>query len=325
MPKKFLLIIFIFTLISLAHPASLVFAETPTIQKAIENVRDRLDDLVTAKDDNDPNELNLRIETFKKVITLSITEAKDLKVKLLSLDQSLDDAIKAWQKAVIENLDKAIEFYGKQDEFISDNEKTFDIAAIKSLALEFKNWRDKNYIENSEQARNFILIDQKVKAIQIAKKRYQKISADLEKMKSFLLKDADKLNKLLLRAKTNLEESENLNTEARNLFNNTFINRFRFELFASSSPTSTIPTSTETIVPTEPITGESTSTVTSTLPTSEPATSTATSTLETNTSSSPPILPNPSIKDLIKDSLIKIKDAYLVFIEMSNLVRGLLK
>ncbi|MDI6820840.1 MAG: hypothetical protein QMD65_01530 [Patescibacteria group bacterium] len=332
MPKRFFKIISIITvisLISLAFPASLVFAQSPTIQKAIENVRDRLDNLVTAKDENNPNELNFRIETFKKVIDLSITEVKDLKVKLFSIDRELNEATKAWQKAMVENLDKALEYYNKQAQLIGDSGKNFDIQTIKSTALEFKNWRETNYLDTANQIKDFFLIDQEAKAIQIATRRLQKISDDLKKLNLFLSKGSDKLNGLFSQAKTLIKNSENLNNEAYNLFNGMFINRFRTEslkLSATSSPSSTALASTEVLSENQKNTEPPTSTAISTpsIPI-ESATTTATSTPETNSSSSLPILPNPSIKDLIKDSLSKIKEAYQVFIEMSNSVRELLK
>ncbi len=82
------LIIFGICLVSLMLPKGFIFADDQTatsspLQKAIQSVQDTVDNLITAKDENSPQETSLRVDTFNQVINLVDTEAKDLQVKLL--------------------------------------------------------------------------------------------------------------------------------------------------------------------------------------------------------------------------------------------------
>jgi len=58
--------------------SNVAFAQSSNVQKALEDVKTKVDDLVSAKDESPASALALRIATFKKVLSFAITEAEDL-------------------------------------------------------------------------------------------------------------------------------------------------------------------------------------------------------------------------------------------------------
>ncbi len=298
--------IFAVVIISNMILGNTAFAQTANVQKALENVKENLDELVTAKDENNNNELVFKIETFKKVIDFSITEAKDLKIKILDSDKTDNESILNWREKMIDELNNAIKYYEEQS--VLDNEKTISIEKIKIMAQDFKNWRDENYLPIATQIRENILIAQEGKAIQTGKKRLQKINEDVLKIQKAKIKGSAELTKFLTNAEESITQAEKINKEAYKLF----LKNYTEPLLKTNS------TSTEDLT-------EATSSKESILKMdSETATSTnATSTTDTKATSEP--IPTLSIKDLVGESLNKVKNAYQVFIEMSNLVRKLLK
>jgi hypothetical protein len=288
---------------SFVFPGNTARAESSSVQKALENVKQQLDDLVTAKDDSNLNDLALRIETFKKVIDFSITEAKDLKIKTLALD--LDKNLQDWQKSVLAGLDDAITYYNDQKQSLKETE-IGSLEEIKGTAESFKKWREDHYLGTANQVRDFILIDQEQKSIQTAQKRSQKINDDLKKLEKAKIKGVSELYKLIGKANQSIKEADEMNQKATKLFFEKYI-----PIVTSTTPTAT-----------------STATSTINLPeTNSIVTSTETRNVNPAASSTEEAIPPlpPSIKDLVDASLTKVKETYQIFIDMSNLVRKLLK
>ncbi|MEK7086890.1 MAG: hypothetical protein AAB935_01385, partial [Patescibacteria group bacterium] len=215
MNKNFRKILSILAVTTLLPGAAPVFAQIQdqysNIQKAFDSVKGQVDDLVSAKDENNANELALRIETFKKVIELSLTEAKDLKVKLLGFDFT-EEEMSSWQKDMIEKMNAAVKYYEEQKQSFDDKEKTIDLETIKTAAQEFKNWREENYLGASSQINDFLLISEESQAVQTTKKRFQKINDDVQKIQR--TKTRNELNKFLSRADKLLKEGEQMNKDA---------------------------------------------------------------------------------------------------------------
>lgn len=289
---------------------------TPNVQKALENVKEQVSDLVTAKDENNPNELALRIETFKKVLDLSITETKDLKVKFLTVDFDKNDkALIAWRDKVSEMLTDAGKYYEEQKQNLGDNEKAITLEDIKTIAQDFKDWREANYILTANQINDFLLIQQEAEAIRIAKKRAHKIKDDIIKIQKTKTKVAGELTKLLNNADQLIKESDKVNQEAEKSFRELYVEpKAITPETAAGDATSSEPAITEENI--------STTTVEKKELTAQIENATTTETEASETQLPPP---PPSIRDLVKNSLTKVKEAYQVFIEMSNLVRKLLK
>ncbi len=294
-----------------ASPVMRVHAQSQGVQKAFESVKESLDNLVTAKDDRQPMELSLRIETLRKVIDLSLAEAKDTRVKLLELENLKGDE-EVWRDISADTMKDAMDYFQSQEQYLDDNEKTLTVDDVKNAAKDFKDWRDKNYLPTFSAVRDYFLVNQQDKTIETARKRWQKIDADVQKLEKAKVKGIKDARAMLVAADKLITESAESNKNARVLFFSTFIERAT-TTEATSTATSTNENTTSTI----------TMLLLSTTSTDTLATSTdATSTEAKATSTQPTAL---SIRDTVKQSLSKVRDAYNVYIEMSTLVRKLLK
>jgi hypothetical protein len=283
-------------LVSLASFASPARAEeTKGVQKAFENAKQYLDELVTAKDENKSDDLTLRVETFRKVLDLSTAEVKDFEFKLLTVDK--DEAFEPWKEEAMKSLTGAKVFIDSQKELLTDP-KSLDFSEVKAIAENFKAWREKEYLPLVSQAQNFLLVKQEAKAVGTAQARLGKITTDLKNIKQSKVTNSSEIKKLLDGSKNLIEEAADLNREAADRFIETNVKTAKN---ASSTEEET---------------------ATSTLPAKTLATSTATSSPADVSAEAAPIV---SIKDLVGSSLGKIKEAYQGFVDISNLVRKLLK
>lgn len=262
-------------------------AQTTAIKKAVEDIKDSVDLLIGAKD-NDTESLAFRLETFKKVTDLAITEAKDLKIKIIAFETESKE-IKIWKENQIEKLNKAIEYYSNQQEVVA-TQKEISLDDLKKIAQELRDWREANFRTIAEETGNFFLIQQENKAVETAQKRFQKIKKDVEKLKTQKIKNIKRVDSYLEKSEKLINESLVTNQEAMKMFWK------NIEITSSSVVTE----ENEEI-------------------------------LKTNASStdaaekSAPEKQKPSIKDLVYTSLDDLKGAYQTFIELSNLVRELLK
>jgi len=180
--------------------------------------------------------------------------------------------------------------------------KREDTLEKQRVAIEFREAEHKKGLEQIQ------VIEEEVKALR------EKTEKELEGVK---LKGVEVLRELLDSAGEQIDESVVINLNAQDLFFNRYIlittsTEESEEPSATSSQTSTTTIDDleedQTANPPQEILDEQTD---------------ATSTEVDATSTEP--LPSPlSIKDLVKDSLAKVKGAYQIFIEMSNLVRKLL-
>lgn len=304
MKKK--LIAFIVLIISYSLIVS-VNAQSVAVQEAFENVEDQVENLVIAKDENIPDDLAFRIETFKKVVDFSISEAKDLKIKLLSLDQIQEDA-SSWKEERINDLNQALAYYDEQKQLIDDSE-IIDLESIKNIATDFLSWREQIYLPAAEQVNEFLLVKQEQNAIHISERRWQRIDKDITKLQEANIKGISDVRELLNKAGELIEESDEINQDAENLFFDRYI-------YMSSSTNSSTATTTEITDETEDQ---------ALIPTEEKSNETNSTSTETDTTDIESVSPPPlSIKDLVRTSLTRIREAYRIFIEMSNSVRELL-
>ncbi len=287
--------------------ASVANAQSSAVQNALKDVQGQVQDLVTAKDEGQKDDLNLRIETFKKVVDFSISEAKDLKIKLLALDK-LSKETMLWRDSIISSVNQAVDYYENQKESLDDVSK-INLETIKKIASDFKEWRDKNYVAAVGVADSYLLILQEQKAVETATKRSERIRKDVLNLQKAKIKGVAKLQEMLGNADKKINEAADLNKEAGNLFWNQYILPIAMQgVENETTTTSSAPAATSTVM-NAPLFGTSTATSS----TSSPA----------NATSSPIFQPS-SIKDLVESSLSKIKETYQIFIEMSNLVRKLL-
>jgi hypothetical protein len=289
-------ILFGFTLVTLLWSAGEVQAQTTQVEKALEGVKQTVDDLVSAKDDKNPQELSLRIQTFRKVLDLAIAEAKDLKIRLISEEPAEEDKAATLHEELVKNVSDALKFYEEKLKKFSLLEKDLNLEDIRLIAEDFQKQREANFSIPTQTAHDFLASRQTAKILEIARTRYEKINNDLKKMGRN--RTTDSLISLLKTADKNLktaEENARLATE-----------KFEQDYLLPKEIAVTEELSLNTIVILEEEKIEETS------PTSTPSSTDA---------QVPAPVPPPSIRDLVQASLTSVKDAYQVFIEMSAVVR----
>lgn len=277
--------------------------QTPSgaIQSAFQDAVESVEQLVTVKDSelNAEEKARLELEARKnalaKIIDLTILEIEDLKNKLKKLDPK--DFPQADYLPVrdefLKVLDKFIEYHVSLQEIV---EKSLKLEEVKNLAAEFKNWREANYSPQIRKILDFILVFQGNAIIKIVDRRLEKIINDLKKLGNSKLIDVKKLEPLLEEAITSINAARELNANADELLQTALFPPPAPESDAEINPeenSAENPTTTETIPAPE-----------------EPA---------------PAPAPVITIQKLIEESLVKIKNAYIKFMEMGSLIKANLK
>lgn len=233
----------------------------------------------------------------KQQIFYKITDLFDAELK--NLNDNLNGA----------KLEDNSEFTQKRNEFLkelSDFEnynkylkekisKTANPEDLKNLAINFKDWREKTYNSQAQIIINFALLLKQKEVSATAIERFGKIEKDIKKLTNLGVEQTIKLTFLLNESKSKLNLADESFQKAKNIL---------YDYLSASSSQDIIATSTI-----------STSTIaTSTIATSTEATSTI------------PIAPmeqfdTSKFQESIKESFEKIKSAYEIFLEMSNLVK----
>ncbi|MDP3974757.1 MAG: hypothetical protein Q8P88_00500 [Candidatus Jorgensenbacteria bacterium] len=292
----------IITLLS-AGAATRAHAQAPAVQRAFEEVRTKLDDLVSAKDENFADDLALRIQAFKKVIEFSAEEAKTLKVKLLAaeFEEAEKGVLAAWKARIEGRLAEASAYYEKTLGVLTTSTTPIDLKGVRASATSFKEWRGAAFLPLAGEVGDFLLVVGQRHALEVTEARFAKIESDVRKLERAKIKGVGILSVLLAKAAKFAESARTSYEHAESLFVDAIAPPVPP---ADESASSTASAATGTIARSNNI-----------------ATSTATSTLTENKE---PVKP-PSIRDEIKTSLEAVKDTYHTFIAMSVEVKKILK
>ncbi|MFA6025494.1 MAG: hypothetical protein WC727_03565 [Ignavibacteriaceae bacterium] len=276
-------------------PSHIFAAESTTQntqQNIVETVKEAINNLVSAKDEKKQIETPIRLDTLKKAISLAIDEAKNLRVKLIGLE-NLSPDYGVWEIKKLGDMKDVIETLDVFKKELGEIEKSEEITdgQIKELGERIKNWREKTYLPLSNEIQDYFLTVEEYKTIEVAENRSSKIEIDVLKLEK-RGKNITNLKTLLENANTEIEEAKKINDEAKALFEDTYFPKKEVVATSTMSVTTKETSATTTVIT------EETDAVT--------------------------IQPK-SVRDLVKDSSNKIRSSYKIFIEMSNLVRKLLK
>ncbi len=275
------------TLVVMATPTA--SAQAPAVQKAFEEVKTKLDDLVSAKDENLADDLVLRIQAFKKVLEFSAEEAKTLKVKLLSteLEGIEKEVLAAWRTRVEDGIAAAENHYKEVFGALTTTTTPLDLQGVKNLAASFKEWREVSLAPIVNEAEEFLLVAGQARALKVADSRLTKIASDVAKLERAKIRGTETLSTHLKNARISLGDAKEAYERAHRLLLSRLAPPVEIaeeggspELTATS--TEPVATSTEAVVV-------------------------------------------PTIRDEVRNSLEKVKAAYLSFIEMSVEVKKILK
>jgi hypothetical protein len=291
--KKNNSIFLVLAIITLFYAGSVQAETTGPVEKALEGVKQTVDDLVSAKDDKTPQELPLRIQTFRKVLELSIAEAKDLKIRLLS-EEPEEKELVSFHEDLVKKISEALKFYEEKNKKFSLLERDLNLEDIRVMAEDFQKTRTTNFSNPTQTAHDYLASRQPGKALETAKNRFTKIDNDVKKMGRN--RTTENLNNLLKKASKDLEDEKNKVLAEE---------KFKKDYLLSKEEKTNPSISATSLKTKEDI---------------EIKTSAATST-PTSTVVVPVLPPPPSIRDLVQESLTHVKEAYQVFIEMSAVVR----
>jgi hypothetical protein len=238
-------IILIITLTLFVGNVCYVNAKEVNTETKLQETKETINELVEAKDENSPFDISLRIKTFKRVVDLSISEAKDLKINLIAIEK-LNQKLIDWRNNEINNLNKIIEYYEEKLKSVEDKEGSLKLEEIQDIATDFKNWREENYIPVKEKIQNLLLIKKEEKALEISSRRLEKISKDLNILKKTKIKNTGELNRMFKNANAFIQEAEKDNETALKIL----IERYASKEEAEKA-TSTLDTATTTVTKSE--------------------------------------------------------------------------
>ncbi|MBI2278822.1 MAG: hypothetical protein HYU81_02035 [Candidatus Brennerbacteria bacterium] len=196
-------------------------AQTPAVQKAFEEVKTKLDDLVSAKDENLADDLGLRIQTFKKVVEFSEEEAKTLKVKLIATElkeAEWEEDLKIWKVRAGERLAAIEQYYEETLETLTEHATTLDLVELKTIVGSFKDRRESSFTPLAAEIEEFLLVANQRKALDVAEARFIKIEGDVKKLERAKIRGIAKLPSLLAKAKFHLTKASDAYGRASELF-----------------------------------------------------------------------------------------------------------
>lgn len=286
---------------STAHAATNPVPSAAAIQEAFESVRQSLSDLVTAKDDRKIDELRFRINTFYDILRFTTTEIHDLRIRLLATSDAGDgEGKKLWKERSLSKLGDMLGTVEKLQTSLNAEEALIGIEEIKNRAQSFQAWRERLYLPITEEVREYLMVVRQTQIVDTAAERLTRIASDVKRIQRARLRSSASLTKDLKEAETLIQESSQASKEAAMQFE---AMHFLLPLAVSSTGTSTASATT----PTPPISATGT------------ASSTGTSTMPLAT-----VLP-PTPRELVRESLEKIRRAYELFVAMSAEAQKLLK
>lgn len=295
--KFYLTILFLIALVTPSFAAENEVAQSKPVQKAVQEVETSVDGLVSARDENIADDLALRIDALKKVIELSLAEAKDLQVRALLIEKEPKE-MALWRESVLVKIEDAMRHFELLKKKGVAHLK--DVQLVKSEAEELRVWREKNYAPALRAINDYSSLQKGREVITTAKERAQKISKDVAKLGRGAR--FTELQGRLTKANTSLANGDKNLKVGEEMFQTLYI-----------LPLKT--SSTELIAD---ITSSSLATLQALLPETT-STALAAATSSPNPKGEEIILP--SIKDLVRSSFDEVKEAYQIFIEMSGLVR----
>ena len=178
---------------------------------AIEDVKNNLS---LNEEDKKTKELQTRKDALSKIFDLTLLEDNDLKKKLAGI-KNLNESEKKIKINLIANLEENGNAYS---EMKSRLKEANSIAAVKQLAIDFKNWRNLVYNPKVEKIISFTLVFQQKKTLDTAQQRLEKIKLDLEKLEGAKLIKMEETANLLNKAGNGLSRANELNKQAELIF-----------------------------------------------------------------------------------------------------------
>jgi hypothetical protein len=222
-------------LAALFSPLGTVFAKehlSTNLKEVIEKVTEIstiAGDETLTDSEKEQKELAARKEALVKIFELTLLEDQDLKARLSKLE-GLKPEYEEMRKLLLNVFTENENAYRVMNKRL--NEAT-TIEDVKQLATDFKNWRNAVYNPKVEQILSFVLVFQQEKTLTIARERFQKIQADLDKLATAKRIKKEDVDGLLQKSLLHLSIAEELHARAQR----TVITSVRQELIVADKET----------------------------------------------------------------------------------------
>lgn len=153
------------------------------ISPATASVKESVNELVTVRD-NDmltteekaQQELDARKKVIGEVLSLSITEVKNLEKDLKSLSLKKDSREEGMRTAFMTAFSAYTAYFNQEK---TKNDSITTIAESKALAQEIKTYREEIYNKQTQIIVEFVLLFRSEQALATTQARYEKIAADI--------------------------------------------------------------------------------------------------------------------------------------------------
>ncbi len=197
----------------------------PSLGEALQNLKTSVNALAQTKDNTPPAEkdqleFRAKVQTLQKVIELGLVEMKDLRGRLADLhieelvaDDFTFDAVET-SNVFAQMLTSFADYYGEAEKKLLEAK---NVADVKAIAVTMRAWREKTYNPGVRKILSLGLLLQNRVALKTATTRFDKILADLRKLKSAELITMTTLDPLVTASGASLKKAKALHEDATNI------------------------------------------------------------------------------------------------------------
>lgn len=214
----------------LSTPKGLAAKNSEGLYGALRDLKASVEGLARVKDtvgaeDKEKQEFRAKTQTLQKVIELGKREVEDLNERLdelhieeLVADDFTFDPVEA-AETFAQMLDTFDNYYAEAEKRLLAAQNITDIKKtdIKKIAADMRAWRESIYNPGVRKLLSLGLVLQDRAAIKTASSRFDKILADLRKLKSAELITLDSLQPLISGSGASLKKAKALNEDATNI------------------------------------------------------------------------------------------------------------
>ena len=197
----------------------------PSLPDALQSLKASVNALAQTKDNTPPAEkdqleFRAKVQTLQKVIELGLAETKDLKSRLadLHIEELVADD---FTFDAVETSSVFARMLASFDDYHNEAERKLlaakDSADVKAIATTMRAWREKAYNPGVRKILSLGLLLQNRAALKTASARFDKILADLRKLKSAELITMTTIDPLVTSSGASLKKAKALHEDATNI------------------------------------------------------------------------------------------------------------
>ncbi|MDO8601763.1 MAG: hypothetical protein Q7R62_01345, partial [bacterium] len=166
----------------------------------------------------------IRQAALSAVLEFSKVEILDLQLRLNNLERPKDAEFVLVYDTLKENLNDYLDLVESRIQELNSDYITAD--GVRVTADNFKKWRETIYDPGTRELFDFLIIQQGGSILSIVEARYEKVAADVEKLKVVVTSEkAEAFQTMLQEARQSVEDSKFFLNEARAMFLTAFETR----------------------------------------------------------------------------------------------------